>query len=180
MIQLPGRDVGMQRVGDIYLARHSVVVGEVRIGADSSVWPFVSIRGDVAAITIGERCCIQDQTMVHTRTGEDLVIADDVAIGHQACVHCRSVGAHTLIGIGATVLDGAVIEEGCIVAAGAVVRPGERVAAGSLVAGVPARRVRSVTDPERAYIDRIIDSYRELARRHADGELAGAPPGPAG
>ena len=166
----------MRRIGDIYLARHSVVVGDVRLGADTSVWPFVSIRGDVAAIRIGERCCIQDQAMIHTRTGEDLDIADDVAIGHQACVHCRSVGSHSLVGIGATILDDAVVEEECIVAAGAVVRPGERIPAGSLVAGVPARRVRGISDEERAYIDRIITGYRELARRHVDAEIADGHP----
>ncbi len=176
MIELAGHDAGMRRIGDSYIARHSVVVGDVRLGTDTSVWPFVSIRGDVAAIRIGQRCCIQDQAMIHTRTGEDLTIADDVAIAHQACVHCRSVGPRTLIGIGATILDGAVVEEGCIVGAGAVVRPGERVPAGSLVAGVPARRVRAVSDEERAYIDRIIASYTDLARRHCDGEFAPVDP----
>lgn len=174
-----GRDAGMERVGDVYIARHSVVVGDVQLGTDSNIWPFVSIRGDVAAIRVGARCCIQDQAMIHTRTGEDLLMADDVAIAHQACVHCRSVGPRSLIGIGATVLDGASVGEGCIVAAGAVVRPGEEVADGSLVVGVPARRIREVSADERAYIERIIASYLALARRHAHGDLAGgAPPMP--
>ena len=80
-----------------------------------------------------------------------------------------------LIGIGATVLDGAVLGEGCLVAAGAVVRPGEQVAAGMMVAGVPARVVRPVSDAERAYVTRIVAAYRELAQQHAAGRFDGAP-----
>ncbi len=171
----PGGTVGMRRVDEAFVAASAVVVGDVRLGADTSVWPFACIRGDVAAIRVGARCSIQDQAMLHTRSGEALEIGDDVVMGHQVCVHCRVVGDGCLIGIGATVLDGAVLGDGCLVAAGAVVRPGEQVAAGMMVAGVPARVVRPVSDAERAYIARIVTAYRKLARQHAAGLFDGRP-----
>ena len=166
----------MRRTGDAYLAAAAVVVGDVRLGAETSVWPFACIRGDVAAIRVGARCSIQDQAMLHTRSGEDLEIGDDVVMGHQVCVHCRRVGDGCLVGIGATVLDGAVLGAGCLVAAGAVVRPGKEVAPGMMVAGVPARVIRPVSDAERAYIARIVAAYRRLARQHAAGLFDGPPP----
>ena len=165
----------MRLVGEAFVAGSAIVVGEVTLGADTSVWPFTCIRGDVAPIRVGARCSIQDQVMLHTRSGEVLEIGDDVVVGHQACVHCRRVGDGCLIGIGATVLDGAVLGQGCLVAAGAVVRPESRVAAGSMVAGVPARVVRPVSAAERDYIARIVAAYRELARQHAAGRFDGAP-----
>ena len=171
----PGGTVGMRRVDAAYVAASAVVVGDVRLGAETSVWPFSCIRGDVAAIRVGARCSIQDQAMLHTRSGEDLEIGDDVVMGHQVCVHCRVVGDGCLIGTGATVLDGAVLGEGCLVAAGAVVRPGEQVAPGMMVAGVPARVMRPVSDAERAYIARIVAAYRRLARQHAAGAFDGPP-----
>lgn len=165
----------MRCVAGAFVAASAVVVGDVKLGAETSVWPFACIRGDVASIRVGARCSIQDQAMLHTRSGEALEIGDDVVMGHQVCVHCRRVGDGCLIGIGATVLDGAVLGEGSLVAAGAVVRPGTRVAAGMMVAGVPARVVRPVTDAERAYVTRIVAAYRKLARRHAGGQFDGAP-----
>ena len=164
----------MRLVDEAFVAASAIVVGDVRLGADTSVWPFTCIRGDVAPIRVGARCSVQDQVMLHTRSGELLEIGDDVAIGHQACVHCRRVGDGCLIGIGATVLDGAVLGEGCLVAAGAVVRPESRVAAGSMVAGVPARVVRPVSEAERDYIARIVTAYCKLARQHAAGRFDGA------
>ena len=169
----PGGTVAMGVVGEAFVAASAIVVGDVTLGADTSVWPFTCIRGDVASIRVGARCSIQDQVMLHTRSGEMLEIGDEVAIGHQACVHCRRVGDGCLIGIGATVLDGAVLGEGCLVAAGAVVRPESRVAAGSMVAGVPARVVRPVSAAERDYIARIVAAYCELARQHAAGRFDG-------
>ena len=171
----PGGTVAMSCVREAFVAGSAIVVGDVTLGADTSVWPFTCIRGDVAPIRVGARCSIQEQVMLHTRTGELLEIGDEVVIGHQACVHCRRVGDGCLIGIGATVLDGAVLGAGCLVAAGAVVRPESQVAAGTLVAGVPARVVRPVTAAERTYIARIVATYRELARQHVRGRFDGAP-----
>ena len=148
----------MRRLGSFFAARSAVIVGDVRIGADSSVWHHCVLRGDVAPIRIGERVNIQDG-------------ADEVVIGHRAVVHSKRVGRRSLIGIGAAVLDDSEIGEGCLIAAGAVVPPGTIIPPRSVVMGMPGKVVRAIRDEERAYIDRVVIGYVELARRHAAGEF---------
>lgn len=154
---------------DVYIAPTAFVAGRVTLGEASSVWHHVMIRGDVAAIRIGNRVNIQDGTIVHTETDVDLDIADDVAIGHRAVVHCRRIGRATLIGIGAIVLDRAEIGDGCIVAAGAVVPPGMKVPDGKVVMGVPAKIVRETTNDERDYHRHVVERYVLLAKKHGAG-----------
>ena len=153
----------------VYIAPTAFVAGRVTLGDHCSVWHHVMIRGDVAAIRIGKRVNIQDGAIVHTETDVDLDIADEVAIGHRAVVHCRRVGRATLIGIGAIVLDRAEIGEGCIVAAGALVPPGMKVPDGKVVMGVPAKVVRETTEDERAYHRHVVERYVQLAGKHAGG-----------
>ncbi len=154
----------------VYIAPTAYVGGNVTIGADCTIMHHVTIRGDVAAITIGCRVNIQDGTVVHTKTGVPLEIADDVSIGHRAVVHCRRVGRGALIGIGAIVLDDAEVGDGCIIGAGAVVPPGMMIPPGKVVVGVPAKIARDVRDEDRRYIDLVNDRYIDLNRRHAAGE----------
>jgi carbonic anhydrase/acetyltransferase-like protein (isoleucine patch superfamily) len=131
----------------------------------------VVIRGDVSAICIGARCNIQDATIIHTNRGVPLDIADDVAIGHRAIVHCRSVGPHTLIGMGSIILDDdCEIGASCIIAAGAVLPPKTMVPDGKLVMGVPGKIARNVNEEERLYIHEVIESYLHLGRLHAAGK----------
>jgi carbonic anhydrase/acetyltransferase-like protein (isoleucine patch superfamily) len=158
-------------MGDYYIAPTAVVQGDVTIGSGSSVWPFCVLRGDVAPIRIGARVAVQDGAILHCNTGVPLEIGDDVGIGHGAVVHCRSVGSRSLVGIRATVLDDVVVGCECIVAAGAVVVPGAEVPDGSVVMGAPARVVRAITDEDRAYIRHVVETYQELAARHAAGEF---------
>lgn len=158
------------RLGDrVYLAPTAFVAGDVTLGDECSVWHHAMIRGDVAAIRIGNRVNIQDATIIHNETGVDLDIADDVAIGHRAVVHCRRIGPASLIGIGAIVLDRAEIGSGCIVAAGAVVPPGMIVPDGKVVMGVPARITRDTTEDERRYHQEVVDRYIQLGRKHGEG-----------
>jgi carbonic anhydrase/acetyltransferase-like protein (isoleucine patch superfamily) len=159
----------MQRIGEVYIAPSAVVEGDVVLGARCNIWHHCVLRGDVAPIRLGARVNVQDGSILHCRRGVALEIADDVAIGHQAIVHCRSVGSGTLIGIRATVLDDCEIGEHCLIAAGAVVPPGTRVPDGSVVMGLPGRVVRPVRDEERAYIARIVEGYQQLAEAHAEG-----------
>lgn len=154
---------------NVYIAPTAYVGGEVTIGDDCTILHQVVIRGDVSAIRIGSKVNIQDGTVVHTKGGVPLDIADEVGIGHLAVVHCRRVGRLSLIGIHSTVLDDAEIGEGCIVAAGALVPPGMIVPDGKLVMGVPAKVARDVNDEERRYIRYVIDNYQKLGRRHAAG-----------
>jgi carbonic anhydrase/acetyltransferase-like protein (isoleucine patch superfamily) len=160
---------------NVYIAPTSYVGGDVTIGDDCTIMHFVCIRGDVSAIRIGRRVNVQDGTIIHTRSGVDLHIADEVGIGHRAVVHCRRVGPRTLIGIGSIILDDAEIGEGCIVAAGALVTPGTIVPDGTLAMGMPARVVRDVTDEDRRYIQFVVDNYLRLGREHAAGKYARHP-----
>lgn len=156
----------------VFLADTAVIVGAVEIGEDSSFWPFTCARGDVAPIVVGRNVCVQDFTMLHCQHNVELRIADGVVIGHHAVVHCRSVGPDSLIGIGSRVLDGCEVGQDCVVAAGAVVVPGTIVPDGKVVAGVPARVLRDVTEKDRAYIRDISRRYVDLARSHARGDFA--------
>lgn len=145
----------------------AVIVGNVAIGEQSSVWFNCVIRGDVHSVTIGRRTNFQDLSMLHVTNGKfSLSIGDDVTVGHRAIVHGCTVQDRVLIGMGAVLLDGCVVESGSIVAAGSVVREGDRVPSGVLVAGVPARVVRTLSDDEQAAIPRIAADYVEYAQNY--------------
>ena len=151
-----------------WVAPGAVVVGDVEIGADSSVFYGSVLRGDVHHIRIGERTNIQDQATLHVTTGRFAsILGDEITVGHRAVVHGCRVAEGALIGIGAIVLDGAEIGENALVAAGAVVRPGQVVPPETLVAGVPARPVRPLTAEEIALQRERTLAYVETARRHA-------------
>jgi carbonic anhydrase/acetyltransferase-like protein (isoleucine patch superfamily) len=158
----------IRRVAHAWIADSASVTGRVTLGRDVNLWYGVIVRGDVAAIEIGDRTNVQDGSILHCDADVPLVIAADVSIGHAAVVHCTSVGEGSLIGIGARVLAGARIGRGCIVAAGAVVPPRMVVPDGMCVMGLPARVVRPVTDAERKYVAAIPPHYVRLARHHAE------------
>ncbi len=162
----------MIRVGSIYAARSSVIVGDVEFGDDCNIWHNCIIRGDVAPIRVGERVNIQDGAILHCRLDVTLEVGNDVAMGHQAVVHCKRVGSRTLIGTRATVLDDCEIGDDCLIAAGALLPPGTIVPDGSVVMGIPGKVVRTIRDDERAYIRRVVTGYIELAKRHVAGDFA--------
>jgi carbonic anhydrase/acetyltransferase-like protein (isoleucine patch superfamily) len=143
-------------------------VGDVAIGADSSIWYGAVVRGDVHRVRIGERTNLQDQCLVHVTADRFAAsIGDDVTVGHRAVVHGCVVEDEALIGIGAIVLDGARVGRGAWVAAGALVAPGAEVPAGCLALGAPARVVRKVTDDEQKLQLERTRAYVETARKHA-------------
>jgi len=125
------------------------IIGDVKIGENSSIWFNAICRGDVNYIRIGKRVNIQDLSLLHVTSGKySLEIGNDVTVGHSAKIHGCTIGNNVLIGIGAIILDGAIVEDNSLVAAGAVVRPGFVVPSGKLVAGVPAKIIRDLTDNE--------------------------------
>ncbi len=151
-----------------WVAPGAVLVGDVTLGADSSVWYGCVVRGDVNAIRIGARSNVQDGSVLHvTRERFDTEVGDEVTIGHRAVVHGCRVGDGALIGIGAVVLDGAVIGEGALVGAGAVVTPGKTIPPRSLVVGTPARVIRTLEDADLEKHRQQALLYVELARSHA-------------
>jgi carbonic anhydrase/acetyltransferase-like protein (isoleucine patch superfamily) len=145
-----------------------VVIGDVVIGPESSVWFGAVVRGDVHAIRIGARTNLQDHCVVHvTRDRFGTEIGDEVTVGHRAVVHGCRVGDGALIGIGAILLDGARVGEEALVGAGALVSPGTEIPAGALALGVPARVVRTLSADERALQRRRAAEYVETARHYA-------------
>lgn len=144
-----------------------MVVGDVEIGEDCSVWYGVVIRGDVHHVRIGPRTNVQDLSVLHVTAGRYATeIGSEVTIGHRAVVHGCRVGDAALIGIGAIVLDGAKVGEGALVGAGAVVTPGTVIPARSLALGTPAKPVRELGDEERkAQRERTL-AYVQTARNH--------------
>lgn len=150
-----------------WVAPGAVVVGDVTLGAGASVWYGAVLRGDEESVVVGARANVQDGCVLHADPGFPCVLGDDVSLGHRAVVHGARVGSGALIGMGAVVLNGAVIGAHALVAAGAVVLPGTEVPPGALVAGVPARVHRDVTDAERHDQRRRVEDYRTRARQHA-------------
>lgn len=144
-----------------FLAETAVVIGDVVMGDRCSVWYNAVVRGDVNSIRIGHRVNVQDGAVLHcTYQRTTLTIGNDVSIGHNAIVHGCTVHDKVLIGMGAIVMDSAVIGEGSVIAAGAVVLEGTEVPPGSLMAGVPARRIREVgADLSANEIERIARNY---------------------
>jgi len=150
----------------VYVDPAAVVIGDVVLGADSSVWPCAVIRGDVAAIRIGARTSVQDGVILHVTHdgplspgGRGLVIGDDVTIGHSAVLHACTVGSACLIGMNATVLDGVIIEDEVMVAAGALVPPGKRLPTRTLWAGNPARQIRELGAEQVDYLRYSAQNY---------------------
>jgi gamma-carbonic anhydrase len=144
----------------VFFANGCHVIGDVQIGADSSVWFNAVVRGDVCPIRIGEKTNVQDNVTLHvTHDTGPLNIGSHVTIGHGAVLHACTVEDHVLIGMGAVLLDNCVVESWALVAAGSVVRQGFRVPSGMMVAGVPARVVRPITDKERATIAESSENY---------------------
>jgi carbonic anhydrase/acetyltransferase-like protein (isoleucine patch superfamily) len=153
-----------------FIAAGARVIGDVRLAEGASVWYNAVVRGDSDSITLGPGSNLQDNVSVHVDEGHPVVIGANVSVGHNAVVHGCTVGDGSLIGMGSVILSGAVIGSGCLVAGGAVVLEGTVVPDGSLVAGVPAKVRRELSDEERAKLLRNAEIYRAHLATHADAE----------
>jgi carbonic anhydrase/acetyltransferase-like protein (isoleucine patch superfamily) len=140
----------------------AVVIGNVSIGARTSIWPLAVIRADTDAITVGDDCNIQDGSVLHVDQGYPIVIGSRVSIGHRAVLHGATVEDDCLIAMGAILLNGVVVGEGSLVGAGAVCKEGMRIPPRSVVLGVPARVAREATSEITERIRRTMESYLEL------------------
>ena len=156
-----------------FIDETAVVTGDVKIGADSSVWPMCSIRGDIHSIRIGERTNIQDGSVLHVTHdseyapgGHALEIGNDVTVGHNVVLHACTIEDECLIGMGAIVLDGAVVQRGAMVGAGSLVPPGKVLDSGYLWLGSPVKRARELSDKEKAFFKYSARHYVELKDRH--------------
>jgi carbonic anhydrase/acetyltransferase-like protein (isoleucine patch superfamily) len=155
-----------------WLAPNSTVLGDVVIGAGSSIWYGAVVRADCAPVRIGRRTNIQDLCVLHADPGYPCVIGDEVTIGHGAIVHGAQVSDRVMIGMRAVVLNGAQLGECCIVGAGAVVTEGMVVPPRSLVLGVPGKIRGEATAEQIARIEHAARHYAEFAAKHLAGEAA--------
>lgn len=155
-----------------YVAETAVIMGAVKLGPLSSVWPLTVLRGDIERIELGEGSNIQDGTIVHLADDLGVEIGKYVTVGHAAMIHACTIEDECLIGMKATVLDGAVIGRRSIVGAGAVVTKGMQVPPGSLVLGMPAKVVKTLSEAEQADIRHWADKYVIAAAAHKKRDAA--------
>lgn len=154
----------------------AVVVGDVKLAENTSVWPCAVIRGDVNSISIGEGSNIQDFAMLHVThkrpadpLGAPLTIGKHVTIGHHVTLHGCTIEDEVLVGIGTIILDRAVIESHVLIGAGSLVPPGKRLESGYLYLGNPVKQVRALSDDEKAYFKYSAEHYMRLANKHKAG-----------
>lgn len=153
----------------VFVDPAAVVIGDVTLGDDCSVWPCAVIRGDMHRIRIGERVSVQDGSVLHiTHAGEHtgdgwpLIIGDDVTIGHTVNLHGCTIGNRVLLGIGSIVLDGATIEDEVILGAGSLVPPGKTLKSGYMYMGSPCKQIRPLSDAEKNYFTYSSQNYVTL------------------
>ncbi len=149
---------------DCLIFENTCMIGDVKIGDGVSVWPFVTIRGDMDYVTIGNHTNIQESSVIHTNFNVPTIIGNYVTIGHNAIVHGATIGDECLIGMGSILLDGCVVEEGAVVAAGCVVPPGKVVPARHLAVGNPMKIVKELDEESRKpFLDNTL-TYVELTK----------------
>ena len=157
-----------------FIDESSVVTGNVVIGDDSSVWPCCSVRGDIHSISIGKRTNIQDGSILHVTHdseyapgGFKLTVGDDVTVGHSVILHACTVEDRCLIGMGSVVLDGSVVQSGAMVGAGSLVPPNKVLAGGYMWLGSPVKKVRELTEKEKAFLKYSAVQYVSLKNRQS-------------
>ena len=156
-----------------YIDASSVLVGEIRLGDDVSIWPLVAARADVHFIHIGDRTNIQDGSVLHVShknienpNGHPLIIGHDVTIGHKVMLHGCNIADRVLVGMGSIVLDGALIESEVIIGAGSLIPPGKKIVSGYLYIGSPVKQIRPLTEKERLFLKKSATNYVELKNNY--------------
>ena len=151
----------------------SVVIGEVSLAEDVSIWPYAVLRGDVNSISIGKRSNVQDGSVLHVShknaakpDGSPLIIGDDVTIGHKVMLHGCRIGNRVLVGMGSIILDDTVVEDDVMIGAGSLVPPRKRLESGFLYVGSPVRQVRPLTDEEKEFLTYSSAHYVRLSSQH--------------
>ncbi|CAB5596216.1 carnitine operon protein CaiE [Providencia rettgeri] len=152
----------------VFIDPSSVVIGDVRIADDVSIWPLSVLRGDVNYISIGARTNIQDGSVLHVThksasnpEGNPLIIGEDVTIGHKVMLHGCTIGNRVLVGMGSIVIDGAIVEDDVIIGANSLVTQGKRLESGYLYTGSPAKAIRKLTDAELGHLRYSANNYVE-------------------
>ena len=155
--------------GAYYIAPTAVLIGRVRLLKNASIWFGAVLRGDNDWITVGESSNVQDNAVIHTDPGQPVVLGTGVTVGHRAIIHSATVGDHSLIGMGATLLNRARIGSYCVIGAGALVAEDKIVDDGTLAVGAPARMVRNLTDEQQKQLEMSAKIYVANGFKYRDG-----------
>ncbi|PHR80332.1 MAG: gamma carbonic anhydrase family protein [Colwellia sp.] len=161
-------------LGDkIYIDQSAVIVGDITLADDVSIWPLVAARGDVNTITIGARTNIQDGTVLHVThknkenpDGYPLIIGDDVTVGHKCMLHGCTLGDRILVGMGTIILDNSIIEDDVFIGAGSLVPPNKTLVSGYLYVGNPVKKIRPLKDSEAAFLKKSASNYVALKNNY--------------
>jgi len=167
--EFDGHRVKTPASGNFYVADTAVVIGNVEIGEDVSIWFNAVVRGDNDVIRIGAGSNVQDGSVIHVDPGFPVNIEDDVTIGHMVMIHGCTIGRGSLIGMGSVILNGAKIGEGCLIGANSFIPEGKEIPPRSVVMGAPGKVVREVTDADIPRITRGAKNYKQHWRRYASG-----------
>lgn len=167
-------DNKIPQLGDnVYIHESSVVIGDVTLGEDVSIWPLTVIRGDIHSIKIGDRTNIQDGSVLHVTHASDfnpggfpLNIGADVTVGHKVTLHGCTIGNHCLIGMGSIIMDGATINDRVLVGAGSIVPPGRELESDYLYVGSPVKRVRPINEQEAHFLKYSANNYVRLKDKY--------------
>lgn len=161
-------------IGDsVYIDESALVIGDVTIGDDSSIWPMTVVRGDVNKITIGSRTNIQDGCVLHVThphekqtAGFPLHVGNNVTVGHKVILHGCRIDDNCLIGMGSIIMDGVIVHSGVMVGAGSLVAPNKELQSGYLYVGSPAKKIRSLTAEEQGWLDYSANHYMNLKNNY--------------
>jgi carbonic anhydrase/acetyltransferase-like protein (isoleucine patch superfamily) len=167
------RDLTPRIAADAWIDDSAVIIGDVEIGPQASIWPLCALRGDIHSIRIGARSNIQDGSVIHVTHDSDynpggfpVQVGEEVTVGHKVMLHGCSIGDNCLIGMGSIVLDGAVIESRVILAAGSLVPQGKVLESGHLYLGSPVKKIRPLTEQEQRFLDYVAHNYVKLALQY--------------
>ena len=153
---------------NVFVAPTAIIIGDVEVQDGASIWYGVVIRGDVASIRIGKNTNIQDNCTIHVDYGSPAIIGDHVSVGHNAVIHGCLIEGECLIGINAVVLSGAIVRSGSVVAAGSVVTAGQEVGPHHLVAGIPAKFKKTLSETPNEIIQKPLRDYHELSKQYRE------------
>lgn len=178
----PYKDLFPQQGDRVMIDSSSVVIGDVRMGDDVSIWPLVAIRGDVNYVAIGARTNIQDGSVLHVThkssynpAGNPLIVGEDVTVGHKVMLHGCTIGNRVLVGMGSILLDGVVIEDDVMIGAGSLVPQNKRLESGFLYLGSPVKQIRSLTEAEKEGLKYSANNYVNWKNDYLDQESQNQP-----
>ncbi|WP_077339608.1 gamma carbonic anhydrase family protein [Pseudocolwellia agarivorans] len=161
-----------------YIDTSAVLIGDISIGDEVSIWPLVAIRGDVNSISIGNRSNVQDGSVLHVThknsnnpNGYPLIIGEDVTIGHKCMLHGCTVGNRILVGMGAIIMDGVVVEDDVFIGAGTLVPPNKILKSGYLYVGNPMKQARKLKDSEFQFLKKSAENYVRFKNEYLDEEV---------